>query len=132
MNIQNIDGLSGEELRALVNQGGKFVHYKTCISIVVMTFNNPTDIYFIRPGESSHTPGLTSFILTLLLGWWGFPWGPIYTIGNIVTFAKGGTDVTAAIMSDINQNDPSYGTGNYDITPSNTSSNNNSGYNIPR
>jgi hypothetical protein len=132
MNIHNIEGLSGEELRNLVNQGGKFVQYKTCISIVVMTFNNPTDIYFIGPGESRYTPGITSFLLTLLLGWWGIPWGPIYTIGNLVTFAQGGKDLTAAVMSEINQNDPTYGTGGYGVAPSNDSNTSNSGYNIPR
>ncbi|PIV84707.1 MAG: hypothetical protein COW52_06160 [Nitrospirae bacterium CG17_big_fil_post_rev_8_21_14_2_50_50_9] len=29
-------------------------------------------------------------LLTGLMGWWGFPWGPIYSIGAIITNAKGG------------------------------------------
>jgi ATP-dependent phosphoenolpyruvate carboxykinase len=33
-----------------------------------------------------------------LLGWWGIPWGPIYTIAAVVTNIRGGKDVTAEIL----------------------------------
>jgi len=130
MKVKNIDGLSPAQIRTMVNEGGKFVMYKYCISIVVMTFNNPTDIYFIPPGKSSVTPGLGFLATSLVLGWWGIPWGPIYTIGNIGTILSGGKDVTTEIMGSINQSDPNYGTGNnYNIPGQNAG--NSSGYNIP-
>jgi hypothetical protein len=132
MDIQGTQGLSGDQIRAMVNQGGKFVFYKRCISIVIMTFNNPTDIYFIKPGESRYTPGVPSFIISLLLGWWGIPWGPIYTIGNIINFASGGTDVTQEVLAQINQSDPTYGTGGYNMPGTgSTSTNSGGGYNLP-
>jgi hypothetical protein len=112
MNIHNIEGLSGEELRNLVNQGGKFVQYKTCISIVVMTFNNPTDIYFIGPGEKIYSRNyLISFNTSIglvghTLGTYLYDRQPCY-------FCTRGKDLTAAVMSEINQNDPTYGTGGY-------------------
>ena len=34
-------------------------------------------------------------LLTLVLGWWGIPWGPIYTIGSIYTNFNGGKDVVS-------------------------------------
>ena len=37
-------------------------------------------------------------LLTLLLGWWGIPWGPIRSIASIVTNIAGGTDVTFAVL----------------------------------
>jgi hypothetical protein len=135
MKIKNIEGLSGEQIRGMVAQGGKFVTYKYCISIVVMTFNNNTNIHFIRPGKSSVVPGIGPLFTNLFLGWWGIPWGPIYTIGNISRIFMGGKEVTDEIMAHINQNDPSYGQGNsYNIPGTNPSSNNASGnpYNIPR
>lgn len=135
MSIKNIDGLSGEQLRNLVSQGGKFVMYKYCISIVVMTFNRPTSVYFIAPGKSRVVPGLGFLFINLILGWWGIPWGPIYTLGNIGSILTGGKDVTSEIMSSINQNDPTYGHGtNYNIAGhENTNSNSQSDntYNIP-
>jgi hypothetical protein len=136
MKIKNIEGLTGSEIRNLVDEGAKFVMYKYCISIVVMTFNNPTDVYFIKPHESRTTPGLGYLFISFFLGWWGIPWGPIYTIGNIGSVLSGGKDVTYEIMTQINQNDPQYGAGNnYNIpNQGNGNANTNGGntYNIPK
>jgi hypothetical protein len=133
MKIKNVDGLSAAQIREQVNQGGKFVMYKYCISILVMTFNNPTDVYFIAPGKSRFTPAIGFLICNLLLGWWGIPWGPIYTLGNIGSILSGGKDVTAEIMGSINQNDSSYATGNNYNIPGQTNNNSSgaSAYNIP-
>lgn len=129
MEIKNIEGLSGAQIRTLVSEGGKFVMYKYCISIVIMTFNNPTDVYFVQPNKNSITPGLGYLFISLVIGWWGIPWGPIYTIGNIFNILSGGKDVTQEILSQINQNDPTYGTGNlYNISGQQGNTNT---YNIP-
>jgi hypothetical protein len=131
VNIKNTEGLSPQEVRTLVNAGGKFVIYKYCISIIVMTFNNPTDIYFIKPNHSRITPAIGFLICNLLLGWWGIPWGPIYTLGNIGTILGGGKDVTNEVMAQINQGDPNYGTGtNYNLPGQNNNNSSNS-YNMP-
>ena len=111
MDIKNIEGLSGSEIRNLVAQGGKFVMYKYCISVVIMTFNRPSDFHFIHPGKNRITPGLGYLFTNLFLGWWGIPWGPIYTIGNIATILRGGKDYTTEILAHLNQNDPTYGAG---------------------
>ena len=130
--IKNIEGYSPAELRGLVSNGGKFVMYKYCISVLLATFNNPTDIYFIHPGNSRITPGLSFLFVNLLLGWWGIPWGPIYTIGNIGSILSGGKDVTSEIIAQINQNDASYGTGtNYNIPGQSNNNNETNTYNIP-
>ena len=42
--------------------------------------------------------GLPFTLLSLLLGWWGIPWGPIYTIQSLWVNLKGGRDVTQEIM----------------------------------
>jgi len=33
-----------------------------------------------------------------VLGWWGIPWGPIWTISTIVTNLRGGRDVTNEVV----------------------------------
>ncbi|UQB67893.1 hypothetical protein [Epilithonimonas zeae] len=109
MKIKNTDGLTTQQIRGMVNNGGKFVMYNYCISIIFMTFKRPSSIYFIPPGKSSITPGLKHLGTSLIVGWWGIPWGPIYTIGSIFGVLSGGKNITQEVMGHINQNDDSYG-----------------------
>jgi len=41
--------------------------------------------------------------LSLLAGWWGIPWGPIWTVQALVTNFRGGKDVTAEIAGRLQQ-----------------------------
>ena len=98
MQIKGIENLSEQEIRDELNNGAKFVVYRYCISIVVMTFRRSSDIYFVRSGEKAIVKGLGYTFLTLILGWWGIPWGPIYTIGSLGTNLSGGKDVTGEVQ----------------------------------
>lgn len=130
--INNIEGLSPAQIRQLVKDGGEFVVYKYCISIIVMSFNRNSEIYFIHPDKNSTSIGIKFFFISIFFGWWGIPWGPIYTIGGIYNVLTGGTDLTHEVMSHINQTDPEYGTGNsYNIPGQNTNNNSENTYNIP-
>ncbi|MDR0923940.1 MAG: hypothetical protein LBN31_06270 [Hungatella sp.] len=99
MKIIGANDLSEYEINNELRNGGKLVIYQFCISILVMTFKRGSDIYLIRAGESAFVKGLGYTLLSLILGWWGLPWGPIYTIGSIITNCKGGKDVTQEIIS---------------------------------
>lgn len=92
--INGIEGISDTELSQQLAAGGKFVVFEYAISILVMSFKRGSDIYYIRPGESAFTKGLPYTLLTMVTGWWGIPWGPIYTIMAIATNFSGGKDVT--------------------------------------
>jgi len=94
MDIKGTEGLSEQDINRMLQNGARFVVYKYCISIVVMTFQRSSDIHFIPPGESSVTKGLPYVLLSLVLGWWGIPWGPVHTIGSLYTNLSGGKDVT--------------------------------------
>lgn len=94
MKVKNIDHLTKQELAQQIDQGGRFVMYQYTVSIIIMTFRQPTSIHFVAPGEKAVVKGLGYTLLTLLLGWWGIPWGPIYTIGSLVHNLGGGVDVT--------------------------------------
>ena len=93
-NIQGIKDLTPGELRHQVELGGRFVFYKYTVSVVVLTFRRSSDIYFVKAGESRVVKGLGWTALTFLLGWWGIPWGPIYSVGSLWTNLRGGEDVT--------------------------------------
>lgn len=100
--IKNIEGLSVDDINRELNNGAKFVVFQYCISIIVMTFKRGSSVYFIRPGESSLKYGIGFTLLTLVLGWWGVPWGPIYSLGALYTNITGGSDVTGDVLSTLN------------------------------
>ncbi len=100
--IKNIEGLSTDDINRELRNGAKFVVFQYCFSIIVMTFKRGSDIYFIKAGESTikHSIGFT--LITLLFGWWGIPWGPIYTIGALFSNLSGGKDITKEILNSMN------------------------------
>ena len=103
MKIKNVEGLTTDQINKELQAGGKFVFYQFTISIIVLTFRRSSDIYFVRAGESAAIKGLPYTLISLLFGWWGIPWGPIYTIGSFFTNLGGGKDVTAEVLQSANQ-----------------------------
>ena len=92
-------GMNPSEIRFEIERGARFVIFQYTVSIVVMTFRRNSKILFIKPGESPLTKGLPYTTLSLFLGWWGIPWGFIYTPQVLYKNLSGGTDVTAAIRA---------------------------------
>jgi hypothetical protein len=99
MKILGIEGMSEHQLQFEIQRGAKLVVYQYAISILVMSFRRSSDIYFIPAGQSTITKGLPWSLLTFVAGWWGIPWGPIFTIQALVTNFKGGKDVTAELSA---------------------------------
>jgi len=100
MKITGIDGMTLDQLGEELDRGGRFVVYTWTISIIVMTFKNPTDILFVRSGESRFFKGLPYTLASAVVGWWGIPWGPIYTLGSIVGNIRG-KDLTQEVLNDL-------------------------------
>lgn len=98
MKIIGIEGMTVDEVHNEIERGGKFVLYQYCVSVILLTFQRSSDIYFIRQGEGSIARGLGYTGLSLLLGWWGIPWGPIFTIAALITNFSGGKVVTQEVM----------------------------------
>ena len=101
MQIRGVGNLSPSELDAYLAAGGRFVFYEVCISLVVATLRRPSAVYLLRPGELGIVRGLPFTLVSLLLGWWGIPWGFVYTPLAIITNFSGGRDVTAQVRSDL-------------------------------
>jgi hypothetical protein len=98
MKIKGIEGLSVADLQDEVNQGGKFVTYRYCVSIIILSFRRSSDIYFIKKDQNSLAKGLPWSAISILFGWWGIPWGIIYTIGSLGTNFSGGKNITEDVM----------------------------------
>ncbi len=102
MKIVGIEGLSVDQLNFELQRGAKFVIFQYAYSIVIMSFRRGSDIHFFRGGESTALKSAKYNLLTLLAGWWGIPWGPIYTIQALITNARGGKNVTQQVLAALN------------------------------
>lgn len=101
MKIVGIEGMSTDQLKFEIQRGAKLVVYQYAISVLVMSFRRASSIHYIPAGQSAVSKGLPWIMLTLLAGWWGIPWGPIFSIQSLITNFKGGKDVTAEIMAQL-------------------------------
>lgn len=104
MKIRGIEGLSADQVDFELKRGAKFVIFYYCISLVVVTFKRTSDIYFVKPGESTPSAGLICSIVCLLLGIWGIPFGIIWSISSIITNLRGGKNVTQEVVASLNRN----------------------------
>lgn len=94
--IVGLDRNKFNQLPALLQSGARMVVYQWCISIVFMSFRRTSEIYFVPPGANRIIPGLHCSFASLLLGWWGIPWGPVWTLHSFWQNFRGGLDVTEA------------------------------------
>jgi hypothetical protein len=99
MKIEGIEGMSPEQLRFEIQRGARFIFFYYSVSVVVMSFRRASPVYFIPAGQNPLGKGLPWTLLTLVAGWWGIPWGPIYTVQSLVVNFKGGKDVTAELSA---------------------------------
>lgn len=99
MSIKGIEGLTTEDIKHELNNGAKFVMYRYCISLIVITFNRNSEVYFIKSDDNQIAKGILYSLISFIFGWWGFPWGPIHTIGSLVTNFKGGKDITSEVIN---------------------------------
>jgi hypothetical protein len=108
MRIRGIDGLSRAEIEAELAAGGRFVFFEYCLSLVFITTRRASDIRFLRRDDHGLLRGLPYSLLSFFCGWWGVPWGLIYTPLTLLTNLAGGCDVTAQVRDYLAQQaDPS-------------------------
>jgi hypothetical protein len=101
MQIQGAEGMSPENIRDEIDRGGRLVIYTYCVSILVLTFKRPTEIRLVKAGQSPAVASWPYVFSTLLFGWWGIPWGPIYTIECLYRNLSGGLDVTNEVLAQL-------------------------------
>jgi hypothetical protein len=58
------------------------------VSAFIVTFRTPIQGIFCSACAKKASLGAS--LISALFGWWGFPWGPIWTISSILGNAKGG------------------------------------------
>lgn len=98
MKIVGVEGMTVQQVQEAVAKGGRFVIYQYCVSILVMSFKRNSSIHFIPAGSSAAGRGAPFSLVSLLAGWWGIPWGPIWTLSPVFKNTGGGLDVTHAVL----------------------------------
>jgi len=101
MTITGIANMSPDQLRHEIERGGRFVIFEYCISVLVLSFKRVSGIHFIKVEESAFKKGAAFSLISLLCGWWGIPWGPIWTISTLVTNCRGGRDITPQVLQSL-------------------------------
>ena len=90
-----LDGMTVGQVAEEVRKGARFVYFQYCFSVVILTFRRSSPVFFVKSGQSGLAKGLPYSLLSLVFGWWGFPWGFIYTPMVLFKNFSGGEDVTA-------------------------------------
>lgn len=98
--IHGVGNMTVSELRQEVQQGGKFVVYLYCVSILILTFKRSSAIYFIRANENAVLKGLPFTFLSLLAGWWHLQLLPSKPLSRT---CKEGNDITPEMMNSLNR-----------------------------
>jgi hypothetical protein len=75
----------------------RYVAFQYCVSLGIVSFKRSSGIKAIAPGSSVMLAGLPYTLISLIAGWWGIPWGPIWTLETIARNLGGGIDLTAAV-----------------------------------
>jgi hypothetical protein len=99
MKIIGTENLTREQIQYELSKGGKFVVFQYCVSLLLVTFKRSSDIYFVTTEQPFTRARLGYSLLSLVAGWWGFPWGPIFTFQSLWTNLSGGRNVTAQVVA---------------------------------
>jgi len=100
MTIRGAEGLSERDMGQLIERGARVVVFSYCISVLVITFRRSATV-LVHPGRSAVAAGMPYTLLSLFAGWWGFPFGLIFTPIAILQNLGGGQDVTAQFRARI-------------------------------
>ena len=96
--VIGLENMTLTQIRNEVARGGRFLRFPYTMSFVLLTLKLTSDIYFVRHNEPASSYGSKYAWINLLLGWWGIPFGPIYTLMCIGGSFKG-EDMTREVMS---------------------------------
>ena len=73
----------------LVTPATVLTRYQVAVSFLIVTFKFPTR-YYIVGHDATGGIATSCTLVSLVLGWWGIPWGPIYTVQVVTRNVRGG------------------------------------------
>lgn len=73
----------------LITPATEVTQFQACFSFLILTTKSPSR-FFIKGYDNMIASGLAYTLVTLVFGWWGLPWGPIYTLETLYRNTVGG------------------------------------------
>jgi hypothetical protein len=99
ISVRGAGRLHPDDIRRLIREGHRCVRFESCVSVIAATFRFRTAVYLTGSWQERYLYGLAYSLLALAFGPWGVPWGPILTARAIWANLRGGEDVTAQLLS---------------------------------
>ena len=100
MDINGAENLAPHELAAEIQRGARVIEFGWVVSLVIVTLRR-SSMVLVRPGTSFFAASFPYNALSLCAGWWGFPFGLIFTPVAIFKNLNGGRDLTASFASQL-------------------------------
>lgn len=84
-----------------VMDGTRYVTHPYVVSLLLISFNRSLG-GVLRIGSDSWPIGnlFSATLITLFFGWWGFPWGIIWTPLSLFYLWRGGRDCTMGLLTE--------------------------------
>jgi hypothetical protein len=79
------------------DSAGRWIAFEYCISLIAITLRRQSRPIHIKTGQWVWLRGLPYVGVSLVFGWWGLPWGVIYTPVTVFANLTGGCDITAQV-----------------------------------
>ena len=92
-NAREIHGSGALYDSVVITPDTVLTRYQAALSFLIVSFKVPSRFYVEGQPPPLYLPVLLS-TATLVLGWWGFPWGPVYTIQVLARNVRGGLKET--------------------------------------
>lgn len=93
-----------KQMETEIEKGGRFVLFQYCISIFfAITLRRFSPAIFVKSGEDISKYRRKYNRISAIFGWWGIPWGPVYTIRSFKINKAGGLDITKDILANLDE-----------------------------
>lgn len=96
--LAGTEGMTLGDVELDVLKGGRFLRYPWNVSVIVLSFRNSSQLTYVRSDRSAGAGALGWGVFSLCFGWWGFPWGIVYTPLSLWHNTRGGADHTADVL----------------------------------
>ena len=99
--VQGTEGLTLRQVEDDVLKGGRFVMFLWNFSLLVVSFRRGSPLTYIRSDRWTGPQALLWSLPSFFVGWWGIPWGIIFTIQSLYTNCNGGKNLTPAALQSL-------------------------------
>ncbi|BDS10957.1 hypothetical protein [Aureispira anguillae] len=103
--LANTENFDVSEIKKRLDLGAKFIVFRYQISFIAISFERYSSVYLILDKIEIKKLKNKYNLITLFLGPWSFPWGPLESYSAIKTNNNGGIDVTKDIVLNLDYYD---------------------------